>query len=81
MACSGSGSESCHELPSARKLQNLQMEMFEIVDSSIRLSRATFQREIARMERELSRISALAPAESGQTRRGKRAVSLTTFQL
>jgi hypothetical protein len=57
----------------------LQLEMLDIVDSSIRLSRATFQREIARMERELSRISALAPADSGQGRRQKRAMSLTAF--
>lgn len=80
MACSGNGREMCHELPSARKRRNLQVEMLEIVDSSIRLSRATFQREIARMERELSRLSALTPSDSGQTRRGKRAMSLTTFE-
>lgn len=77
VTCSGNGSERCHELPSARKRRNLQVEMLEIMDSSLRLSRATFRRAIARMERELTRISALAPANSGQARRAKPALSLT----
>jgi hypothetical protein len=64
--CSGSGQETCHELASTRKCRNLQREVLEIVDKSLRVSRATLEREQARIARELSRLAPSTPVGSGQ---------------
>lgn len=64
--CSGSGQEVCHELASARKRRNLQQEVLDIVDRSLRVSRATFEREQARIARELSRLAPSRPVGAGQ---------------
>jgi hypothetical protein len=64
--CSGTGQETCHELASTRKCRNLQLEMLKIVDRSLRVSRASFAREQARIARELSRLAPSIPVGSGQ---------------
>ena len=80
MACMGIGGASCHEPASERKQRNLQMEMLQIVDNSLRLSRATFERGMTRIQRELSRMSALTPAGSGRVRQTRLTVSRTSFE-
>jgi hypothetical protein len=80
-ACSGSGAVACHEPASRRKQRNLYEEMAQIVDSSIQLSRASFERAAARIEREFSRISVGAPSEFGQRRVGPGRVSRATFHV
>jgi hypothetical protein len=44
--------------------------MLQMVDQSIRLSRATFERAMGRMERKLSRISVRIPRDGGQEKPG-----------
>ncbi len=65
-ACSGSGHEACHWLASARKCRNLQREVLEIVNRSLRVSRATFEREQARIARKLSRLAAAPRSDLGR---------------
>ncbi len=64
---SGSGQATCHELASTRKYRDLQTEVLEIVDRSLRVSRATFQREQARIARELSRLVPSPLVRAGQS--------------
>jgi len=66
-ACSGGGSHGCHAPPSVRKCRSLQGELLEIVDSSLDLSRATFERAAMRIRRQLARIAPGAPVDLGQT--------------
>lgn len=65
--CASGNREACHEPASVHKHVNLQEEMLKIVDRSLRVSRASFERERARMRRELSRVSASRALGSGQS--------------
>ena len=65
--CSGNGREACHAPASTRKCWNLQQEVLEIVDGLLRVSRATFEREQARIARKLSRLAPLLAVGSGQS--------------
>jgi hypothetical protein len=78
-ACEGAGTTACHEPASAPKQWNFQMEMLEIVDQSIRLSRATFESAMGRMERKLSRIAVRIPRDRGQERHGGGRVSRASY--
>jgi hypothetical protein len=78
-ACEGEGTTACHEPASAPKQWNFQVEILEIVDSSIRLSRATFERAMGRMERKLSRIAVRIPGDRGQGKQGGGRVSRASY--
>ena len=80
-ACCGGGRESCHEPASARKPLDLREELLEIVDSSVRMSRASFEQTLTRMRRELSRISARGTPRRGQLAAVRAEVSRASFEL
>jgi hypothetical protein len=53
--------------------------MLEIVDSSLELSRASFERAATRIRRQLSRIAPGVPVDPGQTVRGGFSTSRAGF--